>query len=132
MITPSQAAEAERVSLAIEEGEPIEPATVTGPPPVGNPILDALDLLHQTYPSERVDIWASRVGDKPIRFTAMVEATSLPAEPVYEVWAESPMDAAEKLIAKAGSRNPSDRIRKRLAELQQEMERLNAEAKEVT
>lgn len=131
MITPSQASEAERVSLAIEEGEPIEPSPQPIKGPTNTEIFDALALLHVTYPGERVQIWVGfKTNSDEIEFDARV-GDSTDESPNVFAWGDTPRQAACQLIAKAGNRSKSARIARRMAQLQDELTKLQAEAKEV-
>lgn len=124
MITPEQAkASDELLAAALDNENPSEP------PP--NPILEALNLLHSTYPDERVDIWVSYREDGKLHYTALVQPHSGPGDSAwskgYQFTAQA---AADSLIREAGDRSRATRIAKRLAQLQAEIVRLNAEAKE--
>lgn len=126
MITPEQAKAAdELLAAALDNENPSEP------PP--NPILEALNLLHSTYPDERVDIWVSYREDGKLHYTALVQPHKT-GEGDSGVWSRgyqfTAQAAADSLIREAGDRSRATRIAKRLAQLQAEIARLNAEAKE--
>lgn len=126
MITSTEAKAAEAFCAAIDAIE----APAPQPP---NPILDALDLLHRTYPGERVDIWASYRKHDVIDYTAMVQGIYPDKDDT--AWSQgthlTPQSAAESLLKEAGDRSRATRIAKRLAQLQDELTKLQAEAKEV-
>lgn len=122
MITPTEAKAAEEFCASVLAGNHVEST---------NPILDALDLLHITYPNERVDIWCSyRKG--PVEYIALVQG--IYPDQDNTAWSKgthlTPQSAAESLLKEAGDRSRATRIAKRLAELQDELAKLQAEAKE--
>lgn len=125
MITQEDAKAANEFCAAIENGE-------APPSQSSNPILDALDLLHRIYPDERVDIWVSYRKDGKVHYTALVQPHSGGSTGAWSNGYQfTPQAAADSLIKEAGDRSKATRIAKRLAELQQEIANLQAEAKEV-
>ena len=86
-------------------------------------ILDALKLLRVTYPTERVQLWAESSPGREVSYTASVGASGSSETPVF-AWGEMPYEAVEKLIAKAGDRDPAKMKEKRIADLKAELAKL--------
>lgn len=87
-----------------------------------NEILEALDLLHRTYPDERVDIWCGYSTAGELRYSALVGDD----DSVYGCWQDTPMKTAEQVIDRAGDRSKLTRLNKRIAALKAEITELEA------
>lgn len=96
-----------------------------------NPILDALDDLSHRYPEDTVSIFVNKDGfSGKVQFSGYILYRNRDFDSVMGDYCATASEAVEKVTLKAGARTKAARIAKRLAELQQEMDRLNAEAKE--
>lgn len=84
-----------------------------------NEILEALDLLHRTYPEDRAEIWCG-INSKGVYYHVMLGEE----ETVWVHSATNPMQAAMQAIEKAGPRSKSARLAKRIATLKAEIAEL--------
>jgi hypothetical protein len=92
----------------------------------GNEIVEAVEKLHETYPLERVEIWAGYTEQGGEEFTARVGECGRDLMPMQSTCADHPMTAANKLIAKAGVRNLEAALDAKIAGLRAELAKLEA------
>jgi hypothetical protein len=91
-------------------------------------ILDALDLISTAYPNEKTAIWVQCTpGQSDIEFTAAVGAGSADVSPEF-AYGRTATEAAERLIAKAGDRDPVKLLDAKIEKLRTELATLQAKA----
>lgn len=99
----------------------------------GKAIVEAIELLHSTYPNDCVQLWVGYAANGNIEYVARVgdEYGTPPTGPNVYAQGQDPMDCARKAITEAGDRNPITIKQRRLAELQERVTKLQEEIGEL-
>lgn len=96
-----------------------------------NEILEALEKLHEFYPDQRVDIWASYYEQGGgVVYIAHVTSFDMARPGRFSDNDHStPMAAAEDLIGRVGPREKAAELDEKIAELRKQLAELESQTK---
>jgi hypothetical protein len=89
-------------------------------------IIAELERLAEAFPWDVVNLWIGREPEGKVRFTAYIEDNTKFGFGAQFGHGESPALAVDDVMKQASSRDPSIAKAKRIAQLQGEIERLQA------